>query len=150
MGRPVGKNLSQAEKEAIISLYRDRRTTTEIASLVGVSKSTVTRLTHREGLRPKQMQSAKRLTDLDIQNIQTLYTETLLPKTHIAKRLGVSVDSVNHHTTGLERDIPQRVIECKVAQYLQGETTADQVKAEIGINKHDFYKEVAEELEKNG
>jgi transposase-like protein len=150
MGRPTGVNLDKETKAKITELYLAGVSSAEIARQLGVAKSTVTRHTLREGLREKLESAGKRLTASQIAEIKSLYQTTYLPKEHIAKMLGISVDSVNHHTKGLSREIPADTISELVNLYLSGDITADKVKELTGLPKHQFYAEVAKEAIKHG
>lgn len=147
--RPVGVNLKPEQRQQMTELYLSGMPTAEIARQLGVAKSTVSRHTLREGLRGKLDVAGKRLTEDQIAEIKKLYQTTMIPKEHLAKRLGVSFDSIHHHTQGLSREIPADVLNRYIELYLEGVITADYVKDQLGIGKHDFYSEIAKEVNKD-
>ena len=142
--RPVGVNLQPEEREHIKALYLSGIPTNVIARQLGLSRSTVSRLTLREGLREPVAKAGRRLTTEEIESIQLLYKTTILPKQSIADKMGISYDSVCHHTKGLTRCIPRARQEAIVALYLAGGLTADEIKASDGIPKKMLYAMVRE------
>jgi Mn-dependent DtxR family transcriptional regulator len=149
MARPKGVNLKPEEREQIIELYKQGYKTSEIAKMLGVHKSTVSRTTARAGLREK-LPTPKRLSQDEIEEIKSLWQTTLLPKEEICRRLGVSLDSVNKYTEGLERNISQEAMDNLIEMYLDGLISAEKVKELIGLTKTQFYAEVAKVVVKNG
>lgn len=135
MSRPVGLNLSNEERALICSMYKEGRGTAEIAQLMQVSKSTVSRLTLREGLRKPLAVAGKRLTEDQLDTIVKLYTETYLPKTEIAKRVGCGYDAVQEHTRGLSRALSEELASYAVSSYLSGEKSSDELKKALGVPK---------------
>lgn len=150
MPRPIGVNLQPEQRELISQLYLSGTSSIEIARQLGVSKSTVTRYTLRAGLREKVATAGRKLSPEEIQAIKQVYQNTLFSKNELTKKLGVSMDTVNYHTKGLERAVPPEIVAGLVEQYLAGSITADQVKALTGMSKHLFYEQVSKEVHNNG
>lgn len=150
MARAVGVNLQPEQRELITQLYLSGVPSIEIAKQLGVSKSTVTRHTLRAGLRDTVATAGKRLSPEAVANLKSMYQNTLFSKNELSKKLGVSVDTINYHTKGLERAVPPETVASLVAQYLAGSITADHVKALTGMSKHVFYEHVSKEVKING
>ncbi|WP_407708540.1 helix-turn-helix domain-containing protein [Bacillus altitudinis] len=141
----MAKVITVDKRNEIIKMYQMGVSSAEIARQLGVAKSTVTRNTLKAGLREKQ-DTGKRLSKAVIEEIKSLYTNTLLPKKEIAERLSVSIDSVNFHTKNItERKVPDDEIQHLIKLYLLGEMTPDAIKRMTGITKTQFYKIVREE-----
>ncbi|MGE6629598.1 helix-turn-helix domain-containing protein [Bacillus sp. NPDC077027] len=143
----MAKNITADKRNEILRLYKMGVSSAEIARQLGVAKSTVTRNTLKAELREKQ-DTGKRLSQAVIEEMKSMYTNTLLPKKELAERLSVSIDSINFHTRNItERKIPAPVIKSLITHYLQGEMTPDAIKKMTGITKTHFYNIVREETQ---
>lgn len=147
MTRPVGLNLQEPERRAIISLYLEGMATSEIADHVGVSKSTVTRLTLREGLREPVAVNGRKLTAGQIRLIKNMYTSTYYPLSKISYEASCSYDSVVHHTQGLERGLSAPLQDLICQRYNSGDMTASDIRKEYGVNQAVLFKIVRDKNE---
>lgn len=144
-------HLTDEQRQKIKDLYLAGYTTTQIAKELGIHKSTVSRNTLKMGLRQPNKEAGKRLTPEQIEEIKRLYTETKIPVTHIAKRIGVTRETIFHHLNkaGLigKRDIPQETIDKAIQLYIDGKLTIDEITAETGLSRATLYRKLRKYFE---